>query len=82
MSTMEVTILGGPHDGLVVSVAPHARRIRVQIMSPAPAVGNEKQWVPFQEVDVPIYLTRNGYRADWALAEPTDPDTRTTGGTP
>jgi hypothetical protein len=65
MSTIEVTILGGPHDGSVYGVRAGIRDIRLAISLPPPVPGYEGPWDPYYEVDVPIHLTRNGYRADW-----------------
>jgi hypothetical protein len=82
MNAIEVTILGGPFDGNTYTVRAGSHNLRLAIRPPMTASDDEKPWIPIYEMSIPIYLTRNGYRAGWALAEPTDPGTRSTGDTP
>jgi hypothetical protein len=82
MNAIEVTILGGPFDGNRYTVRAGSSSLRLMIKPPLIENADDKSWIPIYEMSIPIYLTRNGYRADWALAEPTDPGTRSTGDTP
>jgi hypothetical protein len=77
MNAIEVTILGGPFDGTVRAVRAGSPNLRLEIRPPMPADDGES-WVAYYGVDIPIHLTRNGYRADWASRR----STTTTGDTP
>ncbi len=68
---MEVEIVGGPDDGKVIALPEGTHTLYV------PVVMNPREWLlqlgdeppaaalDVRRVDMPIVLTRNGYRAYW-----------------